>query len=485
MGALGLMRAAVFPIYGSKDIVRFLCLGGIKFFVIFCLTLTRDLKDTLVVTSCGAEAITFLKFFGVLPSSALFFLGYAKLSSVVVSKQALWYMTAAPFFVFFLMFGFCLYPLRGLLHPNFHTDAASGFFMSTILENWTFALFYVVAELYSSVSVGILFWQLANELVPAEKSTTFYPLFGQMSSLAPVLAGFFVRRVSAPEGIDMETSMRRLSGAVTLCGIAMVVLHYTYYSHLKEPVAAKKRKGKKAVMSFGESLLFLARSNYLGCMSVLVLGYGISIQFSDVLFKNMVKKQYPAPLDYQRFFADFSSSVGLFTFFAIFLGSKIISRFGWGAGAALPPLIMAILGLPFFMLIVLYPGDDLPPHVMGWIVTSGALLGLLSKATKNALFDPTLQIAYIPLDEELKVKGKAAIDVLGSRLGKSGCALLQQVLVLYFGTINHAAPAVAAIFFLVTLGWVAAVAKLSILFEQEMAAYNKAIKGEEKGAKLD
>ena len=52
MGALGLMRAAVFPIYGSKDIVRFLCLGGIKFFVIFCLTLTRDLKDTLVVTSC-------------------------------------------------------------------------------------------------------------------------------------------------------------------------------------------------------------------------------------------------------------------------------------------------------------------------------------------------------------------------------------------------------------------------------------------------
>ena len=54
------LRAAVFPIYGS-EVNKFLLMGAIKFFVIMALTLTRDTKDTLVVTQCGAEAIAFLK----------------------------------------------------------------------------------------------------------------------------------------------------------------------------------------------------------------------------------------------------------------------------------------------------------------------------------------------------------------------------------------------------------------------------------------
>jgi len=53
-------RAAVFPVYGA-EVNKFLLMGAIKFFVIMALTLTRDTKDTLVVTQCGAEAIAFLK----------------------------------------------------------------------------------------------------------------------------------------------------------------------------------------------------------------------------------------------------------------------------------------------------------------------------------------------------------------------------------------------------------------------------------------
>ena len=54
------LRNVLFPIYG-QDVAKFLLVGAIKFFVIMALTLTRDNKDTMVVTECGAEAIAFLK----------------------------------------------------------------------------------------------------------------------------------------------------------------------------------------------------------------------------------------------------------------------------------------------------------------------------------------------------------------------------------------------------------------------------------------
>jgi hypothetical protein len=54
------LRTVLFPIQ-NDEMKKFLLIGSIKFFVILALTLTRDNKDTMVVTECGAEAIAFLK----------------------------------------------------------------------------------------------------------------------------------------------------------------------------------------------------------------------------------------------------------------------------------------------------------------------------------------------------------------------------------------------------------------------------------------
>jgi hypothetical protein len=57
---LSKLRKAVFPIEGH-EMKKFLMMSGMMFFIIYVYTVVRDTKDTLIVSHCGAEAITFLK----------------------------------------------------------------------------------------------------------------------------------------------------------------------------------------------------------------------------------------------------------------------------------------------------------------------------------------------------------------------------------------------------------------------------------------
>ena len=465
-------RRTIFPIHGKDEVTKFLLIGSIKFFIIMALTLTRDTKDTLVVTSCGAEAIAFLKIYGVLPAATAFIALYSKLSDTFESKTTLFYTTCIPFFIFFIIFDVVIYPNVDKLHPtlaavqaflrinnNLDTNGGGGGgldVLANIIANWTSALFYVVAEIYSSVSVGLLFWQFANDVVSIEQARRFYPLFAQMSGLAPVLAGqYVVRYTSRAENFGI--SLHRLTAAISFAG-CMICFFYnaaTKYiqrtegkvgeeggqktllsssssnddtskdEEMKEKKnTTSKKKKKKPKMSMTESMKFLASSQYLRLIASLVLGYGLSINFTEVMWKSLVKKKYPNPLDYSRFMGNFSSAVGVSTCIVILFGVQVIRILGWKVGAMATPSIMALLAAPFFACIIL--GLDSPGR-LHIAVMLGTLQSLLSKTSKYALFDPTTQMSYIPLDQESKIKGKAAIDVLGSRIGKSGGSFIQQM----------------------------------------------------------
>jgi AAA family ATP:ADP antiporter len=71
-------------------------------------------------------------------------------------------------------------------------------------------------------------------------------------------------------------------------------------------------------------------------------------------------------------------------------------------------------------------------------------------------------MCYIPLDPESKVKGKAAVDVVGARLGKSGGAFLQQFFLFLTGsTLVGIAPYLAVGLVAACTVWIFATSRLN------------------------
>merc|ERR1719265_1803556 len=131
--------------------------------------------------------------------------------------------------------------------------------------------------------------------------------------------------------------------------------------------------------------------------------------------------------------------------------------------------MMLTTGIVFFSLI-LQPGAWAPftalfglsPLMMAVFV--GAAQNVLTKASKYGMFDPCKEMAYIPLEQEQKTKGKAAIDVIGNPLGKSGGAFIQQILIISFGSLAACAPILGGILLLIVVQWIRAARSLNKQF---------------------
>lgn len=481
-------RSTLFPIYGV-EIKRFIPMALMMFFILFNYTILRNIKDTLVTNGRGADAeiISFIKLWGTMPAAILFVVIYSKLANML-SRARIFYSIISLFLLFFAAFAFFIYPNIETLHPSaqtIHSLQANypNFKMFIAMwGNWTYCLFYIVAELWGSTILSLFFWQLANETTLSEEAKRFYPLFGVVGNIGLILAGrttkyFSNMTASLPATLDpWQVSLNYMMSAIVISGFIVIGLYYLVNKMaaksetMKTAKPAKKKKPKLGVM---ESFKYIFSSRHLLCIAFLVLAYGITMNYIDVLWKGQVKLLSQGNNNRTaEIFGNFSEITGYFAIVLMFAGGWFLRRFGWYKSAILVPLVLLVASAIFFAAIIygnMSPAGEPLMMLFGTPITAvylaaqiGTWSGAFTKASKYSLFDSTKEMAYIPLDDELRSKGKASVDVTGGRIGKSGGSVTIFALrtLMPNASLPSLTPYLAAMSLVIIVGWVICVGKL-------------------------
>lgn len=474
------LRALIWPVH-NHELKKLLPMLFIFFLISFDYNVLRTMKDTIVVTakSSGAEVIPFIKVWVMFPGAILMTYLFTRLTNRI-SREMVIYVILGLFLLYFFVFTFFVYPYRESLHAHRLADYLQGVLPAglkgfvAMIRYWSFTTFYVMSELWSNIITFLLFWGFVNQITKLSEAKRFYGLFGIGANFSGVAAGtasVYLCKLdynpNLPFGTNAwEQSMGMLISLVLLAGIlAMILFRWMNVKVLSDPryydpQEATQESKIKGRMSMRENFSYLFKSDYLIYLAIIVLSYNMVINLVEVVWKHEVRALYPNPQDYNLYMNQVTTVIGVIaTFTALFVSGNSIRKCGWTFTALLTPTILLITSIGFFGFFFFKDSlYDFSTVVLGTTplaiaVFFGSAQNIMSRGAKYTVFDATQQMAFIPLGPECRLKGKAAIDGVCSRLGKTGGSVVHQTLLLTFCSITASAPYVAGFLFAIIIVW--------------------------------
>ncbi len=423
----------------ETDANKIIAICFLKTFISSIYAIIYNIKDALIISAkgSGAEAIPVLKGFLVLPLSILFVYIYSTMNNHF-KKTTIFYSIMFFFAFFFIVYSFILRPYENYLIPSESANTLLNFIglknthWVAVYRNWIHSFFYLLAELWTQACIFILFWEFVNRVCSIDEAKKSYNLFIASGSLSYSITSFLLYYFIKIKSISLNLKIQILM-IIAVCLIISIAIVYYF---LNKKTSIKKSVKEKTKLSFLEGLKYISRSKYLICIAITVISVGLSINLVEVTWKANLKLLYPQKTDLMAFMSKVSGFQNLISLFVVlFISGNTLKKFSWKFNAKVTPFLILTTGILFF-LASKYKNtlSDfsllLGINTLKLVVYLGAFQVISSKITKYCFFDITKEIAYIPLDNEAKIKGKAAIDAVGSRLGKSGSSFIH-ILVLW------------------------------------------------------
>lgn len=485
------LRSIFWPI-DNRELAKFIPVSCLMFCILFNQNILRILKDSILISEISAEIASFAKVYAVTPAAILFVIIYAKITNHLSFEKIYYYLTGF-FIAFFILFAFIIYPNVHYFHASPHfldqTMAAHPHlkWYISLAGNWSYIIFYTLAELWPNIFYVLLFWQFANEITTTEEAKRFYTLFSLFGNSSLIFVGFLMMNLSSEQTVirhfftisDSKITLIKVSIAFVVVSafFSCLLIRFLYKKVLTNPTfykKAKKARTTKEKMGILASFKYIAKSKYLWLMLICSASFGLSINLVEAVWKAKIKELYPTVNTYAEFNSLYILWTGVAIMVMTIIGNNIMRNHSWFVAAVISPIIIMITGIAFFTLVVfdhqvlsLFDGAILMTP-LALAVSIGAIQNILAKGTKYSIWDTSREMLYIPLDDELKTKGKAAVDVVSSKIGKSSSGLLQSLIftIIPTATFTDISPILMIIFTVVCLLWIYAVRKIYFEYQK-------------------
>ncbi|MEL6712098.1 MAG: Npt1/Npt2 family nucleotide transporter, partial [Pseudomonadota bacterium] len=275
---------------------------------------------------------------------------------VLGAECASWFFNFIYIFIFvFGLYGY-LYSeyvdnTTGIVQLSEHVPVLG--LIQKIISKWTYVVFYILSELFGVLYIGFFFWAKANQDTLKTETKRFYPAFGIIGNVGPILTG----------QISSFTLYNKIM--LTILSFIVLIILYTYISsrsYLYEEEVAKETGGstasvkKKPKLSVGESISMVFNSRQLLLIASLVIAYGTTMILLEGVWKYNIKLYTQGNIDaYSGFMGYVLGLQGVAAAILLIIGANILKYVSWTVAALITPVIM--IGTGFILLLLAYLCD--------------------------------------------------------------------------------------------------------------------------------
>jgi len=421
-------------LYGDKlppsEMLRTLCLAMTLFFMIGGYWLLRSLKDSVLMSLCGYQAIPKAKMLSVFVVLGVVSV-YNHLLDSDIPKHQLFYIFGSFYFILFTVIALMLMnPKIGL--ANKYQDEGR-------VLGW---VSYCAIESYGSVMVS-LFWSFANSNITLETAKSSYGVMVAFAQLGSILGPAIVTSYAEEWGIAQ---------CYMLGALIMPLLQGTMYFYIRtygsneareekaelnsnsfaggasEDKRFKKSKKERAGILEGLSLFW--KYNYVKGIFAISCLFMVEVTIIDftlkVLAKEYFSEEYVCEMTnhdcYNTETKEFGLTEEATNAIASFMGlfgvatnslSFIFSLLGTSAIIRKLGLRITLLLFPSLCLIVIIAVRLRPTLYVVFLAM------ILLKANSYAINNPTKEMLYQPTSSAVRYKAKSWIDIFGARGSKA------------------------------------------------------------------